>query len=48
MNRQFGTELTKKKIVMKSDIKSFGEYSFEVKLHTGVSAKLGLNVKEAE
>ena len=48
MNRQFGTDLTKKKIVMKSDIKTFGEYSFEVKLHPGVSAKLGLSVKEAE
>lgn len=47
MNRTFGTDITKKKIVMKSDIKTFGEYTFEVKLHTGVTAKLNLSVVEA-
>ena len=48
MNRAFGTDLTKKKIVMKNDIKTFGEYSFEVKLHQGVTAKVSLSVQEAE
>ena len=48
MNQRFGTDLSKKKIVMKSDIKTFGEYSFEVKLHPGVSAKVNLIVKESE
>ena len=48
MNRVFKTDITKKKIVMKNDIKTFGEYSFEVKLHTGVSAKVDLSVQEAE
>ena len=47
MNRTFNTDITKKKIVMKNDIKTFGEYTFEVKLHTGVTAKLNLSVVEA-
>ena len=47
-NKQFGLKLNKKKISVKSDIKTFGEYTCEVKLHTGVTATLNVSVKEAE
>lgn len=41
-----GIEINKKKITLNSDIKSHGEYSFAIKLHSGVSASLKLVVKE--
>lgn len=47
LNRQFGTDVSKKKIVLNGDVKNHGDYSFEVKLHAGVSAKLNLSVVEA-
>ena len=46
LSRMTGESIDKKKIVLEADVKSYGEYSFEVKLHTGVSAKLFLVVKE--
>lgn len=42
-----GVEINKKKIVLESDIKTFGGFSFEVKLHTGVVAEMKLLVEEA-
>ena len=47
IQRQFGMEADKKKIALESDVKAFGSFPFEVKLHTGVSAKMTLVVKEA-
>ena len=47
-NEQFQLNLNKKKISVKSDIKTFGEYTCEVKLHTGVTATLNVSVKEAQ
>ena len=47
-NEQFRLNLNKKKISVKSDIKTFGEYTCEVKLHTGVTATLNVSVKEAQ
>lgn len=47
IQRDFGMAVDKKKIALDGDVKSFGSFSFEVKLHTGVSAKMILVVKEA-
>ncbi len=42
---EFGIKVDKKKIVV-DDIKQFGTYEFEVKLYTGISAKLFVMVGE--
>lgn len=41
-------DLDKKKIVLESDVKAYGSYSFEVKLHAGVAAKMTLMVTEQQ
>jgi large subunit ribosomal protein L9 len=41
-----GFELDKRKLTVKDDIKTFGTYEVEVKIHTGVSAKFFVNVSE--
>lgn len=46
MEKQFNIEVNKKKITLNSDIKNFGDYTFELKLHTKVTAKLNLKVEE--
>lgn len=46
LTRQFAVEINKKKITLNSDIKSHGDYTFDVKLHTGVVASLKLIVTE--
>lgn len=38
----------KRKIVLPQDIKSFGNYTVEVKLYTGISAKVKVQVTEEE
>ena len=48
VERQFGTKLDKRKIVMDSDIKSFGSYTVQVKLHPGIAADLYVVVGEAQ
>lgn len=35
LSRQFGAQIDKRKIVMDSDIKAFGSYTVQVKLHPG-------------
>lgn len=45
IKKSTGIDVDRKKIVMK-DIKSFGEYSVEVKLYTGISAQMNLKVGE--
>ena len=42
---EFGIKVDKKKIVV-DDIKQFGTFEFEVKLYTGISAKLFVMVGE--
>lgn len=42
---EFGIETDKRKIVV-DDIKQFGTYEFEIKLYTGISAKLFVMVGE--
>ncbi len=41
-----GQEINKKKVALKTDIKAFGTYSCEVKLHAGVSATVTIEVVE--
>ncbi len=46
LKRVQGIDLDKKKIVLNGDVKAFGGYSFEVKLHPGVTASMKLMVTE--
>ncbi len=46
INRCFGIDINKKKITLNSDVKNYGSYTFDIKLHTGVNAKMKLEVKE--
>ena len=46
LEKQFGMAVDKKKIVLENDVKAFGAYPFEVKLHSQVSAKVTLHVTE--
>lgn len=39
-------EVNKKKITLNSDIKAYGEYSFDIKLHAGITATVKLIVEE--
>ena len=41
-----GVEVNKKKITLNSDVKAYGEFSFDIKLHSGVSATMKLVVAE--
>jgi len=41
-----GFELDKRKLTVKDDIKTYGTYEVEAKVHTGVSAKFFVNVAE--
>ncbi len=45
INKKFGTSIDKRKVTV-SDIKQFGTYECEVKLYTGITAKLFVNVGE--
>ncbi len=45
INAEFGIKTDKRKIIV-DDIKQFGTYEFEIKLYTGVSAKLFVMVGE--
>lgn len=46
LSKVYSIDINKKKIALSSDIKGYGEFSFEVKLHAGVSAKMTLTVTE--
>ncbi len=41
-----GEAVDKRKIVLEKDIKSFGEYEVEVKVHSGVGAKVTVEIIE--
>ncbi|MDD6021858.1 MAG: 50S ribosomal protein L9 [Acutalibacteraceae bacterium] len=45
LNKEFGINVDKRKIVME-DIKAFGTYEAEIKLYTGISARIYVNVGE--
>ncbi len=46
IEKQFGKKIDKKKISLKTDIKNFGTYEVEIKLYTGVIAKVTVDVTE--
>lgn len=46
--KQYKVEVDKRKVVLESDIKAFGTYEAEVRLYTGISAKIYVMVSEAE
>ena len=45
IKKDFGIEIDKKKMSV-ADIKSFGTYSAEIKLYTGITAKITVSVTE--
>ena len=45
LNKDFGIEIDRKKMSV-ADIKSFGSYTAEIKLYTGIVAKITVNVTE--
>ena len=47
ISKQFGVEVDKRKVSLESDIKAFGTYTAEVRLYTGVTAKVFVVVSEA-
>ncbi len=46
LEKQHGCKVDKKKIVLKSDIKAFGSFSAEIRLYTGISANIRIEVTE--
>lgn len=46
IEKQFGKKIDKKKISLKNDIKNFGTYEADIKLYTGVAAKITIEVTE--
>lgn len=46
LKETFGVDVDKKKIVLKDPIKNFGTYHIDVKLYTGISAKITVSVAE--
>lgn len=48
LKKKFGIDVDKRKVVLEVDIKTFGTYNCEVKLYTGISAKLNIMVTETE
>lgn len=43
---QFAVGIDKRKIVLSGEIKAYGTYPFEIRLHPGISAKLSVAVGE--
>jgi large subunit ribosomal protein L9 len=48
LKKQFQVDVDKRKIVLDGDIKAFGTYECEVKLHSGISVKIFVVVGEKE
>ena len=46
LKKKYGIDVDKRKVVLDTDIKNFGTYNVEVKLYTGVSAKLKVMVTD--
>ncbi len=47
IEEQYGCKIDKKKINLKTDIKSFGTFTAEIRLYTGISAEVKVDVAEA-
>ena len=48
LKSQFGADVDKKKISLGSDIKAYGDYTAEIKMTQGVSAKINIKVEPEE
>lgn len=46
LQKAYGIEVNKKKITLTADVKAYGEFSFEIKLHSGVNATMKLIVEQ--
>lgn len=46
IKKQYNINIDKRKVVLERDIKEYGTYSAEVKLFTGISAKIDIKVAE--
>ena len=46
LKKQFGIEIDKRKLELDCQIKAFGTYKVTVKLYTGISGKLSVQVVE--
>ncbi len=46
IKKQYNISIDKRKVVLERDIKEYGTYSAEVKLFTGISAKIDIKVSE--
>ena len=47
IKKQYNISVDKRKVVLERDIKEFGTYNAEVKLYTGISANIVIQVSEA-
>ena len=47
VKKQFGIDIDKRKVALDRDIKEFGTYKAEIKLYTGITAALSVQVGEA-
>ena len=47
IKKQYNITVDKRKVVLECDIKEFGTYKAEVKLYTGISADIDVQVSEA-
>lgn len=47
IKKQYNIVVDKRKVELEQDIKEFGTYKAEVKLYTGISAKIDVKVSEA-
>lgn len=48
IREQFGENVDKKKIILASDIKAYGDYTVEIKFTQGISAKMNVKVEPEE
>lgn len=48
IKKQYNIVVDKRKVMLESDIKEFGTYKAEVKLYTGISAKIDVKVSESK
>ncbi len=46
INDQFGASIDKKKVILKTEIKNFGTYEAEIRLYSGITAKITVDVTE--
>ena len=47
LNEQYKVSVDKRKVSVSAEIKAFGTYEFDLKLHTGVVARMKVMVQEA-